>query len=169
VSAWEASGQTDEWYTPKYIFDALGCTFDLDVAAPNDGPLHVPASRWFSTAGLEHDWTGFVWMNSPFGGRGALAPWLAKFFDHGNGIALTPDRTSAPWFRSAWQRADLALFMPKVRFIRPDGTEGKSPSTGTTLWASGVRAEKALVQAAQQGLGILAEPIAVPDLRRIAA
>jgi len=33
MSHWEAAGKSSEWYTPKYIFDALGCTFDLDVAA----------------------------------------------------------------------------------------------------------------------------------------
>jgi hypothetical protein len=38
-------------------------------------------------------------MNPPFGGRNGLAPWLDKFFANGNGIALTPDRTSAPWWQ----------------------------------------------------------------------
>lgn len=161
MSHWEAPGASDEWYTPKYIFDALCTAFDLDVAAPNDGPLHVPASRWFSTNGLEQDWSGFVWMNPPFGGRNSLAPWLAKFFDHGNGIALTPDRTSAPWFQDAWRRADLVLFMPKVRFLKPDGSEGKSPSNGTALWAAGEAAQFALDRAARAGLGVLARPLLV--------
>jgi hypothetical protein len=158
VSHWETSGASDEWYTPAYIFDALGCRFDLDVAAPRNGPLHVPTSRWLSSGSLEREWEGFVWMNPPFGGRNSLQPWLDRFFAHGNGIALTPDRTSAPWFRSAWERADSVLFMPKVKFIRPDGSLGKSPSNGTALWAVGPRARLALVQAAATGLGILAQP-----------
>lgn len=170
MSAWEAPGKSNDWYTPKFIFDALGCRFDLDVAAPNDGPLHVPAARWLSTCGLENDWTGFVWMNPPFGGRNSLAPWLDKFFDHGDGIALTPDRTSAPWFRGAWARADLVMFTPKIRFLRPDGSEGKSPSTGTTLWAAGPQAEQALLRAEEKGLGILAlaSPAIRPSIRRAA-
>ena len=32
MSHWEATGKSDEWYTPKYIFDALGAEFDLDPA-----------------------------------------------------------------------------------------------------------------------------------------
>jgi hypothetical protein len=44
VAAYEAAGESDEWYTPRYIFDALGERFDLCVAAPVDGPRHVPAS-----------------------------------------------------------------------------------------------------------------------------
>lgn len=160
MSAWESTGQSNEWYTPKYIFDALGCWFDLDVAHPIAILQITPCNAWFDANqdGLMRDWDGFVWMNPPFGGRNGLDPWLTKFFDHGNGIALTPDRTSAPWFRKAWNRADLVLFMPKVRFVRPDGSEGKSPSTGTALWASGSKGHDALVQAARQGLGILAKP-----------
>ena len=158
MSTWETPGASDEWYTPKYIFDALGCRFDLDVAHPHGQRTHVPCDGYLSQNSLTAPWFGFVWMNPPFGGRNALEPWLTKFFDHGNGIALTPDRTSAPWFRNACARADLVLFMPKVRFIRPDGSEGKSPSTGTALWAAGRTAVSALRRAASRNLGILATP-----------
>jgi len=164
MSHWETTGASDEWYTPAYVFEALGETFDLDVAAPGDGPPHVPTSRWLSTAGLVADWRGFVWMNPPFGGRNALGPWLDKFFAHGNGIALVPDRTSAPWFWAAWTRADRVLFTRKIRFLRPDGSEGVSPSNGTALFAAGDRAVVALERAAAAGLGILGQP-----LRSIAA
>lgn len=166
MSAWESSiGQTDEWYTPKYIFDALGCTFDMDVAAPVDRThCHVPARTFLTERSLGSRWTGFVWMNPPFGGRNSLSPWLGKFMAHGNGIALTPDRTSAPWFRSAWPRADLVMFLPKVKFIRPDGSLGRQPGTGTALWAVGERACRALWRAERDGLGILAIPNC-PSLR----
>jgi hypothetical protein len=73
---------------------------------------------------------------------------------------LTPDRTNAPWFRDAWKHAGLVLFTPKLRFIRPDGSEGKSPSNGTALWAVGPKGEKALRRASDRSLGILASPIA---------
>lgn len=153
---WETVGATDEWYTPEYIFDALGCRFDLDVAAPENGAPLVPAREWFFHDSLNESWFGFVWMNPPFGGRNGLIPWLDKFFDHGNGIALVPDRTSAPWFRAAFERADLALFTRKIRFLRPDGTEGKSPSCGTALLASGECGADALKCAAATDLGFLA-------------
>lgn len=158
MSHWESTGQSDEWYTPKHIFDALGCYFDLDVAAPTSGPLHVPTDAWLFRNSLAEEWYGFVWMNPPFGGRNSLAPWLDKFFAHGDGIALTPDRTSAPWFRNAWARAELVLFTRKIRFIRPDGSEGRSPSNGTALWGVGKQACDALCRATREGLGILAAP-----------
>ncbi|MBW9051006.1 phage N-6-adenine-methyltransferase [Rhizobium mesosinicum] len=158
---WDTAGKSDEWYTPKHVFEALGCRFDLDVAAPRDATTHVPASNFIAEGGLERAWSGFVWMNPPFGGRNGLKPWLDKFFQHGNGIALTPDRTSAPWFHEAWTKADQVLFTPKLRFIRPDGTEGKSPSNGTALWATGEQASVALLNAAAKRLGILASPLRI--------
>lgn len=156
VSHWETTGASDEWYTPPHIFEALGVNFDLDVAPARHGTSHVPAAKGCWTDGLAEEWQGFVWMNPPFGGRNSLAPWLDKFFAHGNGIALTPDRTSAPWFHEAWPRADLVLFTRKIRFLRPDGSEGKSPSNGTALWASGGQAIAAICRAHR--LGIIAYP-----------
>jgi hypothetical protein len=160
LSHWETKGASDEWYTPKYIFDALGCKFDLDVAAPEQGPLHVPAAEWYFRDSLSLPWSGFVWMNPPFGGRNGIVPWLAKFFAHGNGIALVPDRTSAPWFQSAADIASAMLFLKgKVRFIRPDGSEGKSPSCGTVLFSAGELGTHALMNAKRAGLGLFVIPL----------
>jgi len=157
VSHWETPGASDEWFTPKYVFDALGCAFDLDVAAPVTGGF-VPTADRITANSLDELWSGFIWMNPPFGGRNAIEPWLDKFFFHGNGVALTPDRTSAPWFRNAWRRANLVMFTPKIRFIRPDGSEGKSPSNGTALFSVGAKGSSGLRRAAKSGLGILAVP-----------
>lgn len=167
MAYWDQPGASDEWYTPKYIFDALGCEFDTDVAGPGSA-THVPCRRWFTKNALAMDWRGypqgsecpwdgdFVWMNPPFGGRNGIKPWLDKFFAHGNGIALTPDRTSAPWWQDAAKKADAVLFIAgKVKFERPDGSIGKSPSNGTTLFAIGQRGVEALENAQRNSLGFL--------------
>ncbi len=158
MSFWESHGKSDEWYTPKHVFDALECAFDLDVAAPAT-LTSVPARRFLTANSLESPWDGFVWMNPPFGGRNGLVPWLEKFFDHGDGVALVPDRTSAPWFQEAWQQADAVLFTPKLKFVRSDGSLGKSPSNGTALMAAGIRGREALCRAAANRLGVLGFPI----------
>lgn len=158
----QSAGATDEWYTPPHVFAALGARFDMDVATPTGGAPWVPADCFISKHmdGLATPWSGFVWMNPPFGGRGALEPWLAKFFDHGNGVALVPDRTSAPWWQKWTRQADLALFVgKKIRFIRPDGSEGKSPAQGTTLLAAGERGVAALRRAHLLGLGLILAPV----------
>ena len=160
MSHWENSiGESSEWYTPPHVFDALGCRFDMDVAAPADrSHVHVPADRFLSKDGLTEPWDGFVWMNPPFGGRNGIAPWLERFIAHGDGVALTPDRTSAPWFWQAWAGVELGLFTRKIRFLRPDGTEGTAPSNGTALMSIGERGHVALRRAMSRGLGILAAP-----------
>ena len=132
--------------------------FDLDVAAPADGTRHVPCKSFILEGSLDSEWSGFVWMNSPFGGRNGLAPWLKKFCDHGNGIALVPDRTSAPWFQQFAPRCDLLLFIsPKVKFERPDGSVGGSPGSGTCLLAVGAQGTQALIRAKHLGLLVRAQ------------
>jgi hypothetical protein len=125
MASYEKQGESDEWYTPRYIFDALAARFDLDVACPPEGPRYVPASAYFHERALEQPWRGFVWMNPPFGHQSTKRLWLRKFFDHGNGIALLPDRTSAPWWQEFAPLADAIQFVaPKVKFERPDGSIG---------------------------------------------
>lgn len=165
-------GKSDEWYTPPHVFQALGCEFDMDVSSPGAAVTWwIPAKRFITAGSLQIDWEGFVWMNSPFGGRNGLVPWLAKFFWHGNGIALVPDRTSAPWWQQFAPRADAILFVgSKIRFIAgfddPEygierGKPGKSPAQGTTLLASGACGAEALQRAAASGLGTLFKPITI--------
>jgi hypothetical protein len=157
MAAYEAAGETDEWFTPRYIFDALGERFDLDVSAPSGGPRHVPATCWYSANSLELPWSGFVWMNPPFGHQRHKRLWLEKFFVHGNGIALVPDRTSSPWFQEYGPKADVICWVaPKIKFERPDGSIGESPGTGTALYAAGERARTALLRC---GLGFVTSPM----------
>ena len=152
MGVYEKRGETDEWYTPRYVFDELGEEFDLDVACPAEGPRHTPAKRFFSEGALDRDWEGFVWMNPPFGHQASKRLWLFAFFHHGNGIALLPDRTSAPWWQEFAPWADAVLFVaPKIKFERPDGTRGEQPGTGTTLFAAGPRAKSALLRASSLG------------------
>ncbi len=153
-------GATDEWYTPPHVFGALGCRFDMDVASPGgDVTTWIPAGRFITRNSLTKPWAGFVWMNAPFGARNGLVPWLEKFFEHGNGIALVPDRTSAPWWQDYVPRADLVLFCsPKIKFIGVDGKPGASPAQGTCLLAVGDKARQALLNAAAVGLGSLLAP-----------
>lgn len=148
MAAYEKAGESDEWYTPEYILSAIGCVFDLDVAAPKEGPRYVKCESYFCDGSLEKEWKGLVWMNPPFGNQKQKRKWLNKFFNHGNGIALMPDRTSAPWWQEAAIRADVITFVDgKIKFERPDGTIGESPGTGTCLFASGARASRLLVAA----------------------
>lgn len=159
-------GATNEWYTPPHVFDALGCSFDMDVASPGQYVTPwIPAEDFLTFKGIERGWRGFVWMNPPFGARNGIVPWLEKFFMHGNGIALTPDRTSAPWWQRFAGQAHKVLFIaPKLKFIGADGLPGTSPAQGTSLMAVGPRGVASLHRAADNGLGVLMAPQITGDV-----
>jgi hypothetical protein len=156
----QSVGATDEWYTPPSIFEAMNCRFNMDVASPGQRATPwIPADAFLTINSLEREWHGFIWMNPPFGARNGLVPWLEKFLSHGNGVALVPDRTSAPWWQTYAKRMDALLFVtPKIRFIGKDGKTGNSPAQGTTLMAIGKRGTSALENADRAGLGLLATP-----------
>lgn len=61
MSYWENNGLSDDWYTPKYIFDAMDVSFDIDVAAPIDRKYcSVPAVDFFSENSLQKKYNGFI-------------------------------------------------------------------------------------------------------------
>lgn len=139
-------GASDDWYTPPEIFAALGMTFDLDPCSP--GPDHwVPARRVYTKAddGLAQPWAGTVFMNPPFGGRNGHVPWLRRFLEHGDGIAVVRAYTSSSWFHDWAVRARAMLFpRGKTKFIRPDGSIGRAPGHGVVLLGMGDAAVGAL-------------------------
>jgi len=142
------TGASDDWYTPREIFWALGELFDLDPCSP--GPGHwVPAKAIYTKAddGLAQPWHGFVFMNPPFGARNGHVPWLRKFLAHADGIAIVRAYTSSAWFHEHAVKADAMCFpRGKTKFIRPDGSIGKAPGHGVVLLGMGERAVTALEQ-----------------------
>lgn len=133
----------DEWYTPKWIFDALGLEFNMDVCSPIN-TLHstVPAKQRFNikTNGLAQEWSGLVWCNPPYSDP---EPWAEKMIKHNNGIFLTSIPMNALWAAKVWSSCGgLRLFQSMV-FVRPDGSEER-PALWLQIAAFGDRATQAL-------------------------
>ena len=156
----DGNNTTFEWYTPPYIFDAMGCNFDLDPASPgSEVAPWIPARHHYTSAGLEQEWSGFVWLNPPYG-RDILPGWIDKFIEHGDGIALVPDRSSTGWWQELVGHADLILFLnKKIPFLHSEGMQAGAFPIGSTLVAIGEKAVSGLFSAARNGLGLLAKPI----------
>jgi hypothetical protein len=112
---------SDDYLTPRWVFDTLGLEFDLDVAAP-PWETHVPAKRKFTKAddGLSQSWEGRVWMNPPYSDS---EPWVARFIEHANGIALLP-YVKAFWRLGLWE-SGAALAEPRNCDRILFGREGK--------------------------------------------
>ena len=72
----------DEWYTPRWIIDALG-PFDIDPCAPSVKPYEIaPLSYTKEDDGLAQEWHGTVWMNPPYS-RVLLRRFCEKMAAHG--------------------------------------------------------------------------------------
>ena len=126
----------DELYTPKWIFQAINLDFDLDVCAPEQGPLNTPAAKWFSIKddGLTQQWFGRVFMNPPFS---KPSVWVDKWLDHGNGIGLLPLSGNSRWWAKLWNgESAVVMVPPNTGFINSEGGEQKI-MYGISLWAIG--------------------------------
>ena len=126
---------SDEWYTPRSVFDQLGLRFDLDVCSPIGGTGLVPAAHSYCLEddGLLSPWVGRVWMNPPYS---KPSPWIDKWLDHGNGVALLP-MAKSKWFNGLMESNAYFTALPSnFKFISPDG-KPISLMMGSLLWAIG--------------------------------
>ncbi len=133
---------SDEWYTPAILFNQLGLEFDLDVASPIDNKGHVPADCRYTIEddGLAQAWHGRVWMNPPYS---KPSPWIDKWLNHGNGIALLP-MAKSKWFNQMIESDAKFIVLPSTfKFESPEGKQ-LSLMMGSTLWAVGDSNVKAI-------------------------
>lgn len=143
-----------DWYTPKWVFDALNLQFDLDPCAPQGGVSWIPAAQHYALPqdGLSLPWAGLVWLNPPYGTH--TAKWLKRMGEHGNGVALVFARTDCAWFREAVSTADAVLFLSgRIKFVDGLGvTSGNGAGAGSMLIAWGGRSARALLGMSDKGI-----------------
>ena len=126
----------DELYTPKWIFDSMGITFDLDVCASSNPNIVVPSGKRYTIEdnGLVSPWEGRVWMNPPFS---KPKPWIDKWLEHANGVMLTPLGGNGRWLQKAWDsNAAVVCMQPNIGFINTEGEE-KKIMYRIAVWAIG--------------------------------
>lgn len=126
LSAADVAYTSDDCYTPRWIFDAAGLVFDMDVAAPVDPARRTcPARRYLTPVedGLEQPWDGLVWMNPPYS---HCSPWVERFAAHRHGLALLPAVKEVYWLGTLLGCAD-ALTLIGADFGRPEGPTKKPP------------------------------------------
>ena len=137
---------SDEWYTPPEIPKALG-RFDLDPCA---GPsCHARRNIRRPKCGLQVAWRGRIWLNPPYSD---IQPWLTRFLEHGNGIALVNARCETLWFQRLAAKADgLLMIRRRVKFTSDRLTES-GPTVGSILVALGGGNAEALRESGIEGL-----------------
>jgi hypothetical protein len=139
--------ETDERYTPRWIFDALGVEFDLDPASPVDGGSVVPARRVYTREddGLVQPWSGFVWVNPPFSNT---TPWADRFMANPDGGLFLGPFANAKWTQMMLRSCELVWLMRDFAFNHPTHS-GKRSSMPLAMYGRGARATEALERAAR--------------------
>ena len=133
----------NEWYTPAWLFDAIGLTFDLDVCAPEDRQLvSTPAQRFLTATddGLTSPWAGLVWCNPPYSDAG---PWARRMIDHGSGLLLSHVPINGGWCLDVWRSCGAITMFGGMHFARPDGSTQR-PAWWLQLASFGAEATSAL-------------------------
>jgi hypothetical protein len=133
----------DEWFTPRWLFDALGVGFSIDVCSPEDRTyVSVPAERFFTETddGLSREWHGTVWCNPPYSTPG---PWAKRMVTHGDGLLLSHIPMNAEWCVDVWRHCDGIRLFQGMDFVRPDG-QLERPGYWLQLAAFGDAASDAL-------------------------
>lgn len=133
---------SDDYYTPKWVFDALGLEFDTDPAQPIGGCSWIPVKKYYTIIdnGLAQEWVGRVWLNPPYS---SPALWVNRFIQHNNGVMLI-NLSKSFWFHELWQKADgIALPHIHMKFVTPSGEE-KGIFMPAALFAMGADNAKAL-------------------------
>jgi hypothetical protein len=138
------AADTDDWYTPQWIFEKMNVTFDLDVCAPPGGVPWIPAIRSFSIDddGLVQPWEGFIWCNPPYS---APFAWCDKWVIHGNGVIVLRADLSSRGPAAAFAAA-TSLFVPtpRLQFVNGHGEKQGSVNFSTVLLGVGEDADWAL-------------------------
>lgn len=152
---------SDERYTPQWVFTGLGIWFDLDPASPVEGGDCVQATHKFTRLedGLNRSWSGYgnVWLNPPFSDASA---WARKFIQHGDGVFLGPVANSA-WCIEMMDAADRVWFVRDFAFTHPTHA-GKRSSMPLFFASMGDACTAALVRLARSGrhAGVLFKQVA---------
>ena len=135
---------SDDYYTPKWLFDTMAIDFDLDVACPPEGPLFTPASNYYDQQadGLVQPWYGTVWMNPPYS---KPQPWVQRFIEHANGIALLPFAKSK-WCQALWDSDASMVYVRAVTFERSDLNVISQAPFSLGLWAFGEKCVEAVAR-----------------------
>ena len=99
---------------------------------------------------------GRVWLNPPYS-QPLITQFCEKLVRHGNGICLLFGRTGNKIFQNLMlPHADAVLFLRKrIKFFRPDGTQGASGGCDSVLFAFGEENVQALLQSGLEGVLVM--------------
>lgn len=138
--AWYQSSESDDWWTPQWLFDLLDAEigFETDVCASD---ANHKCDRYFTRAqdGLAQEWTGRCWMNPPYGRSGgtSIYQWIEKAYwaaMQGATVACCiPARTDTTWWWDFCIHGEVRFLKGRIRFSNSDNS-APFPSAIVIFW-----------------------------------
>jgi len=107
---------------------------------PHTPPLGYCKKAYHTRGGWAENFVGGVrvWLNPPYS-RPLIERFVEKMVENNNGIALLFNRCDSKMFQDLiFPNATAIMFLRgRIKFYRPDGTQGDSPGCGSVLIAFG--------------------------------
>lgn len=143
-----AAGDSDQWFTPEWVFDGMGITFDLDVCSPPTGCEWIPRRAFFTEAddGLAQTWHGTVWCNPPYS---RPTEWCKKWAQHPEGaLLIRADLSTGGPFVAFSAASSCYVAAKRVQFISRNGNKTGLVNFSTILLGRGEVVDRALMRLA---------------------
>ena len=132
----------DEWKTPPWLFEWLDDRFDfhVDLAATERNALcslyYTKDDDSLSMAWHTFDYATKGWCNPPYSN---IDPWLDKaILEQQHGfltVMVFPSPNGEERFGQVFSHAsEIIDIVGRVHFLRPDGTECKQNTRGTSIY-----------------------------------
>ena len=148
-----------EHYTPSRFTDSarkvMG-SIDLDPASNFIANSWIKASKIYTieNQGLDKEWSGNVWMNPPYDSK-SLKPLVDKIISSESiksAIVLCNNNTDTKVGQKLlnWCTA-ICLVAGRVKFMKPDGTENKTPLQGQIIYYKGSETSKFMQEFTKHG------------------
>lgn len=147
----ENKDYSDEWYTPRWLMEAMGITFELDPCSGQTTTIApIRFIRAWGDNGLEMDWMGLrAFTNPPYSSKVAF---IDRSRANGDGVVLIPASTGAAWFQEAARNADaIVLIGKRVHFDCPAGQKKSRNGRDSALIVHGKFCHDALKAAIDSG------------------
>lgn len=113
------SQDTDEWATPRWLFDALDKEFGFTLDPRSDGS-NAKCPKFYSVrdSGLLKDWgTETVFMNRPYS---QCRTWMHKAYaaaqQGATVVCLVPARTDTAWWHRYAMKGEIRLLRGRLKF-----------------------------------------------------
>lgn len=140
---------SDDWYTPAWVFYGMGIEFDLDVATPDELIPWIPARARYTVAddGLSSPWYGVVWCNPPYS---APTQWCRRWASHSDGaLLIRADLSTGGPFTAFTAASSIYVPSRRLQFVSGTGRKSGAVNFSTIILGRGATVDAGLLRLAE--------------------